>query len=361
MTGSTSDSRYNKSTNRHISEIKRHVPFIDETFVIASSVRHRTEIKPLTLLEDIVLPKSERTHIQSEMRSIRKLFGRTNWRTQRAQRAQRDERHVYLARKLREADEGIRILKGIYARTSPLSAKLVIQYKMEKHGHTLNWFNSLSSSERKKVKVVHDGVLVDYKAEIKPERIVKLCTQLKPYFSNKELSSDMVFSRLDTIKQKLQISINNSIKNRQHFRRKEAEYKLRKLISFISIVARLIRSMEIYGKTIEGVKSHVKIDGKAFPWPQYLVGNFESVDAGFLSLNSSILTEHSVIIPASGEVPIASFDTLHLFCRNNKETLSALKLLSEHELNKFQAFSHYEISMSREYPLKNSIGFPYFY
>jgi len=352
MTNSDRDLRYKKSINRKFNEIKCHVPFIDETFAIASSVRQQTKIKHQTLLENIVLPKSERTLIQSEMRTIRRSLNRKKWLPIN------DGRYVYLTRKLRDADEKIKILKGIYTRILPLSPKLIIQYKNEKHARILSWFDSLPDSERKKVKIVHDGQLINYEAGIKPEGTFKLCTQLKPYFLNQELSPDMMLIHLDKIKRQLQTSISNTIKNRQHLRRREAEYKHRKLEHFISVVTRLGSSKKIYGKIIKGVKSHIKLDDKLFTWPQYLIGKFESVRSGVLTFNSSILSEHTVIIPASGEVPIVSFGALHIFCKDNKETLNAMALLTDHESNKFKAFSHYENSMSREYPIKNSIAFP---
>lgn len=344
---------YKKSTQEVISEIKRHLLFIDETFTIASSVRQRTEVKPLQLLEDIVLPGSEKTLIQSEMRSIKRELNRKRWQPIK------DERYINLARKLKEAEQGVKFLKSVYSRTMPLSPKLVVQYTTEKHLCTMNWLNLLCASEQNKVKVIRDGQLIDYVPGVQPEQEVKLHTQLKPYFSDKELSADIVLSHLDTIKQKLQKTINNTSKSRQHLRRKQAEYKYRKLNHFISVVNRLDRFVTIYGKSIKGVKSYIKLNEQLFSWPQYLVGKFEPVRSGLLSLNRSILSEHTVIIPASGEVPIVSFDTLHIFCKDSRESLGALKQLSPHELNKFQAFNHYEVSMSKEYPLKNSIEFPY--
>lgn len=325
-------------------KIKRHLPFIDETFAIASSVRKMAKVTPLKLLEDIVLPASEKRLIQKEMRSKRT-----------------DEKYIRAARELRLAEKKTETLKNIYSRTLPLSSKLILQYENEKHAQVLAFFNVLSGPERRNVKMVVDGQLVDYKEDIVPKIPVKLGTQLKPYFSNVELSFDLVLSHLSQAKQKAQDSVHNAIKNRHHQRRKVAAYKYKKLEHFISIVTRIERTVTVYGKTIKGVKSHIKLNDQLFPWPKHLIGNFERLNAGVLSYNRSILSEHSVIIPASGEVPILSFDTLYIFCRNSKETLSALAQLSPHELKKFQAFSHYETAMSSDYPIKNSIDFPYDY
>lgn len=346
---------YKKSTVKSLDELKLHLKFVDETFTISSGMRKRTTIKNAEIIESIFLTKAARKEIENEKRAIRRKRGTARWDEPK------DDRYRHLENVLREANKRISYMIGIYRYVYPLSPKTVLQYEQEMHELLANEIAKLPYSEQRQVKLFHEGKLIEYSREVIPKGVVQLDTSLSPYYSNEKLTIAQIKNRLESAKVKIHSAILNAAKNGQAQRRKRAEYKLRKAEHALSLIARLDRKVVLYGRYLKGVKSFVILDGKTYNWPKYLIGNFKEARTYVASFNAMLISKHSVVIPSSGEVPVIATEAIHLFCSEPSKTLEAINLMSEYEYKKFRPFSHYEVRMSEQYPLKNSIAFPYFY
>ncbi|GGF84179.1 hypothetical protein GCM10011338_40580 [Alteromonas lipolytica] len=349
-------SSYKKSTKISVSDLKRDMPFLDETFVIASAVRTWAEFENLDILENMVFPKVERQKIKDKMRAI----VRTYLPSLRGKAIMSPD-YRNLQRLLDEEDKKLGEVKSIYAHVYPRSPKVILQYIKEKAPIIPAFFNQLPHSEQVQFKVICNNELIDYSPEAAPQGQSELQTRLKPYFGSQSFTVDEIKLQVKRSIVKAESAVRNAQENSQKQREKKASYKIRKLTQALSILERISRNTIIYGKKLKGVKSYIIVNGKTFPWPKYLLGNFKFQNRYVDGFNQSLLYLHSIVLPNTEEIPVLAIDNTFLFCEDATHYFDIKKVLSPHEFNKFRAFSHYEISLSPEYPVRNSIAFPYSY
>ena len=345
---------YKKSTNVEMSALKQKLAFVDESYAVASDVRKITQIENNKWIEDSVLSSEDRRAIIKKQREIKRSLGR---RIGRVVHAEYEE----LEQKIIDADSKISALNNIYKRVKPLSKKTILQFNHRYDGLIETFFEALTESERLRFKVLVDGDLVSFGESQKFLSPTELNTKLKPYFSSPKFSVEEVICSLENSIRKNELAEKQSIKHSQKDRAALAAYKIRKTKHALKIVKRIEHLDNVYGKKLKGVKTFIKTEKGELPWPKYLLGNFKACSYSGISSFNAILNSNTVALPHINEVPLLQFGSMFLFSTDISIFFDIRKVLSAHEFNKFRAFSHYESKLSKEYPVKNSIGFPYSY
>ncbi len=337
-----------------MSALKQKLAFVDESYAVASDVRKITQIENNKWIEDSVLSSEDRRAIIKKQREIKRSLGR---RIGRVVHAEYEE----LEQKIIDADSKISALNNIYKRVKPLSEKTILQFNHRYDGLIETFFEALTESERSKFKVLVDGDLVNFGESQKFLSPSVLNTKLKPYFSSPKYSIEEVICSLEDLIRKNELAEKQSIQHSQRDRAALAAYKIRKTKHALQIVKRIEHLDNVYGKKLKGVKTFIKTEKGELPWPKYLLGNFKLCSYNAISSFDSILNSNTVALPLINEVPLLQFGSMFLFSTDISIFFDIRKALSAHEFSKFRAFSHYESRLSKEYPVKNSIGFPYSY
>lgn len=345
---------YKKSPNVKISELKQNLGFVDESYVVASDVRKITQLENNHWIEESVLPREDRRTITNRQREIKRRLGRRIGPVVNTE-------YKELEHKIINSDSRITALNNIYKYVKPLSKKTILQFNQRHVGLIKEFFEELTEPERLKFKVLDDGDLVNFDESKKLLSPNELNTKLKPYFSSLKLSVEQVICSLEDLIRKSELAEKQSIQHSQKERAALASYNIRKTKHALQIVKRIQHLDNVYGKKLKGVKTFIKTEKGERPWPKYLVGNFKLCSFNAVSSLDSILNSNTVALPHISEVPLLQFGSMFLFSTDISVFFDIRKTISAHEFNKFRAFSHYESRMSKEYPVKNSIGFPYSY
>tara|TARA_Y100000052_G_scaffold3482_1_gene2672 strand:- start:691 stop:1749 length:1059 start_codon:yes stop_codon:yes gene_type:complete len=348
-----------------ISTLKNDHAFLDETYAVSSYVRDRTEVSFHDSMNNLFIPAEERVEIEKRMQKIRRR--RKNFvenidgqRSVPYYRPVQTKEYDELLSKLSEANSNLRMLSNNLKYVYPLTPKTIIQYRKPTYQKVVKFFNQLPAKEQAQFYVIRGYKLSKFEPNIIPRRQVELRTSLKPYYSKESYHLNEVEAELQRTLLKLKNSAINATKAGQNARVKAINYKVRKLAQISSIVSRLNGKYLLYGKILKGVKCEIEINGISYIWPKYLLGNFSHQSEHWY--NHSLLNANTVSYPKTLETfPILEVDKYHLFCEESIEALQLRKGLSDHIWRKFRPFSHYEMKLSKEYPQKNSTGFPYEY
>jgi hypothetical protein len=347
-------------------DIKKECIFLDETFVKSSNVRRDVNVQNTKLLRRTHLSGDDHRRLSKERTSFyRKVIRVSDRQSPRFNEVSHIQfvsnpqatRFKEVGRILNDAEIDIEPSIDNYKFVYPLSKKTVIQYDEKKHDLIAHACERQDTKEKQQVKILRDGELVDYCKTIKPSGKHTLKTKLSPYYDHHQLSVEEVIGHNELVSSKLIKSAENAQRNGQRQRQCDIMCKIRKLKHLKLMIFRLARRFDIYGRKLKGVKAEINVAQKFIPWPKVLIGSFKTRASSISSWHDTILHTHTVSILQSGEVPALQCEGIHIFCEDVTQTSQLIKSLSQHELNKFRAFSHFGMKMSPEYPFKNSIGF----
>lgn len=159
--------------------------FLDETFVKSSNVRRYTNVENTKLLQDTHLSSEEHKRLLKEQRSFKRIQNRPVLNPQAP-------RFKKVSRMLNDAKIDIKPSINNYKFVYPLSKKTVIQYDEKKHDLITQACERLDAKEKRQVKILRDGELVDYCKTIEPTGKYTLETKLSPYYARHKLTVEEI-------------------------------------------------------------------------------------------------------------------------------------------------------------------------
>ncbi len=315
-------------------------------------------------MKNIFILPERRSEIKKRMSAIRrkrtaKIDHLDGTRYVSSSRIVQTKEYGELGNELVLAEQRVNKLSSNLKYVYPLTPKTILQYREDTFEKVVEFYEGLSMKEKSQFFSIQDNKLVNFAPDQPPVGKVSLETRLKPYYSKELFSVEEVTSELSRTIEKLKKSVLNSKKNGQKARASLTSRYLRKLIHNLSIIDRLNKKFSPHGRKLKGVDTQLVLGGTSYQWPKYIIGDFKSCSFGS-SIQKKIEVNNTVSLPTHLQAfPALEAGRFHLFFDKSYDALKIMDNISEHEWRKFRPFNHYEKTLSKEYPSKNSITFPF--